>query len=62
MYHLKRAFFDEKMAIGKSENLETLNLYNLMQPSDKEILGGPLNLKLRPFEFLEATNPVVVQQ
>ena len=29
------------MVIGKSENLVTLRLYNLMQPSDKEILGGP---------------------
>jgi hypothetical protein len=44
MYHLKMAFFDDKMAVGKSENLVTLHLYDLTQPSDKEILGGPLNL------------------
>ena len=44
MYHLKVAIFDEKMAVGKSENLVTLYTYELTQPSDKEILGGLLNL------------------
>ena len=41
IYHLKVTIFDEKMAVGKSENLVTLHLYDLTQPSDKEILGGP---------------------
>ena len=45
IYHLKVAIFDEKMAVGKSENLVTLHLYDLMQPSDKEILGDPLILR-----------------
>ena len=40
IYHLKVAIFDEKMAVVKSENLVTLHLYDLTQPSDKEILGG----------------------
>ena len=40
----KVAIFDEKMAVGKSENLVTLYPYELMQPSDKEILGCVLNL------------------
>ena len=40
----KEAIFDEKMAVGKSENLVTLHLYNLTQPSDKEILGGSADL------------------
>ena len=44
IYHLKVAIFYEKMAVRKSENLVTLHPYKLTQPSDKEILGGMLNL------------------
>ena len=38
------AIFDEKMAVGKSENLATLHPHDLTQPSGQEIWGGRLNL------------------
>ena len=38
------AIFDEKMAVGKSENLVTLHPHDLTQPSGQEIWGGRLNL------------------
>ena len=41
------AIFDEKMAVGKSENLVTLHPHNLTQPSGQEIWGGCLNLAWR---------------
>jgi len=31
------AIFDEKMAVGKSENLATLHPHDLTQPSGQEI-------------------------
>ena len=39
------AIFDEKMAVGKSENLATLHPHDLTQPSGQEIWGGRLNLQ-----------------
>ena len=45
MYNLKVAIFDENMAVGKSKYLLILYLYELTQPSDPLILGGPLILK-----------------
>ena len=38
------AISDEKMAVGKSENLVTLHPHDLTQPSGQEIWGGRLNL------------------
>ena len=38
------AIFDEKMAVGKSENLVAMHPYELTQPSDKEIFWGWLIL------------------
>jgi len=38
------ARFDENMAVGKSKYLVTLYLYELKQPSDRVISGGPLIL------------------
>ena len=36
------------MAVRNSENLVTLYPYDLMQPSDKKILGATLNLNNSP--------------
>ena len=44
MYSLKVAIFDENMVVGKSKYLVILYLYELTQPSDPLILGGPLIL------------------
>ena len=44
MYHLKVAIFDEKMVVGKPENLVMMHPYELTQPSDKEILGVSADL------------------
>ena len=38
------ALFDKNMTVGKSKYLVTLYLYDLLQPSDKNFLGGKLNL------------------
>ena len=46
MYNLKVAIFDEYMAIGKSKYLVILYQYELTQPSDPLIWGGPLVLVL----------------
>ena len=42
MYNLKVAIFDENMAVGKPKYLVTLHLYELTQPSDPLIWGGPM--------------------
>ena len=44
MYKLKVVIFDEIMAVGRSKYLVTLYLYELKQPSDPWISGGPLIL------------------
>ena len=44
MYNLKVAIFDENMVVGKSKYLVILYLYELTQPSEPLILGGPLIL------------------
>ena len=52
------AIFDEKMAVGKSENLATLHPHDLTQPSGQEIWGGRLNLDIwLQFEKKEKNPP-----
>ena len=49
------AIFDEKMAVGKFENLATLHPHDLTQPSGQEIWGGRLNL-INSFANLNKNN------
>ena len=39
------ALFDKNMTVGKSKYLVTLYPYDLLQPLDKNVLGGKLNLE-----------------
>ena len=53
------AIFDEKMAVGKSENLATLHPHDLTQPSGQEIWGGRLNL-IWLFEIESPKEPIII--